>query len=196
MVHAAIRLGQNLAALAAPAAPPTTWNPAAKDAAILLSGGNLVATVNSPPVNTYGSVKGTNSRSSGLLHFEITFAGATSDAIGIGLCNAAAAVNNYAGVDSNSVGYFNNGNVGISGGVAAVLPTFGNQTVALEVDIPSLLVYFQVFGGPRSAGISIAAISGALFPMWTGRNAGNVGTANFGASAFLIAPTAGYSAWG
>lgn len=174
----------------------TTWNNAVRDVAITLSGGDLTALITGVPASTFGTVKATTAKSAGRWHFEVTFTGVTSNSTGVGVSNPAGATNSFVG-GPNSCGLFNNGNVGRNSTLVTTLSSFGNGAIiAVEVDLVSSLIFFQPFGGSRSAGIDISALGATVFPAWTGSVMGNQGVANFGATAFAVAVTPGFSAWG
>jgi hypothetical protein len=185
------------------AAPPTitTWNPADKSAAISLSGGNLTAS--HPAVGfADGIVRSTTSKSSGKWHFEVTVNATGPTRPGIGLANSTQSLTTFLGAaGSNSVSLFGNGDVYINAvvvlaGATGSFDTGLPKVIAVEYDADNDLVFFQLSGGPRTAGISTAALGGTLFAAYNNAYFGDAATGNFGASAFVISPTLGFSAWG
>lgn len=78
---------------------PITWNPADKNSAVVLSGSDLVAGANA---TSWKMVRATSGASAKKLYFEMKVTAGTNCMIG--LAKAAASLNNYIGVDSNSWG--------------------------------------------------------------------------------------------
>lgn len=185
------------------AAPPpavTTWNPADKAASISLSGGNLIT--GHPGAFSDGIVRSTTSKSAGKWHFEVRVTATGPTRPGIGLANATQTLAAILGdVGNNSVSLFGNGDAYINGVVVLAGATGGfdsglPKVLAIEYDADGDLVYFQLSGGPRSAGINTAGIGATLFAAIDHAYPGDAATVNFGASAFVISPTLGFSAWG
>ncbi len=173
---------------------PTTWNPSDKSANITLSGSNLTAT--DTATDTRALVRATTSKTSGKWHFEATLVSGTVSP-GIGVANATASLTAYLGVDNNGIGWFCTGSVNRNGGQQGVVDSYAaTDILAVEVDLDNHLIYFQKNGGSRSSGFDISAITGALFPTFSGYDLNSAMTANFGHTAFTITPTSGYSAWG
>lgn len=76
-----------------------TWSPTDKNSAVALSGGNLVASANA---TSWKMVRATSGASTKNLYFEMQVTAGNNCMMG--LAKAAAALNNYIGVDSNSWG--------------------------------------------------------------------------------------------
>jgi hypothetical protein len=178
----------------------TTWNPADRATGITLSGGNLIATVTGAGISDR-LVRSTTSKTAGKWHFEITVnANGLPGRPDIGIANAAESLAAGAlGDSADSIGYYGvaNGSVIYNSVSVGSLPTFGpGDTVAIELDADGDLVYFQKLGQARSAGFSVAGISGAYFAALGLFQTGDECSVNFGQTAFLVAVTGGYSAWG
>ena len=178
---------------AAPTTEVVTWNGSDSGANIALSGGNLIAT--STAGLAHRSLRATASRTGKLRKFEITVGPVgVNDAFGI--ANATASLSNYLGVDNSSLGWFSTGAVYLGGVPVATVDTYTNGSIiSFEVNDVADLIYLQKSGGSRSTGISIAAITGGLFPALDFFANGSAGTLNAGATAFTIAANTGFSGW-
>lgn len=154
-----------------------TWNPADKSADITLGGGNLVVTTTTG-VGIPAAVRGTN-MFTGKRHVEAipTYANQIN-VFGVG--NLAASLAGFVGGSADSLGMRANGEVyrnGVLQGTVGFTPTTGTP-FALEIDTPNQLVYF-LQGTVRSAGFSVAAIAGDLYPMCSLAAPGNEFATNF-----------------
>jgi hypothetical protein len=171
----------------------TTWNPADKNANVTLSGGNLTATQTA--ASTDGAVRGTTSKSTGKWHFEVYVAAGATGRPSMGIANSSQSLSASNGADSAVI--FQNGTpviAGVSQPLVTAMTTPGYM--AIEVDLDNSDIYFQFNGGSRDGPYDISGISGPFFPFVCVFNTGNSGVANFGQSAFSVAVTSGYSAWG
>ena len=175
--------------------PPSTLNPLDKAPGITLSNGNLTATNNNSAI---ANVRSTTPRTSGKLKFEITcgVTGAPSSP-SFGLATASASLTVNIGTDLNSLDvdraggvFYNNLNIGASD------PYVSGSIISLEVDFAGLTLFTQVFGGSRLGPFALPPLLSPAFVIVDAFNLNNSMTVNFGATAFAIAPTAGYSAWG
>lgn len=169
------------------------WNPADKNSEITLSNANLTAT--KAPGAAEGFVRGTTSKSSGKWHFEVTCQTPGTARDGVGIATSGASVDSGLLLANPGGAYQVNGYVG----AFATPAGFGNGTygngdvIAVEVDLDNLQLYFQKSGGSRIGPFTIG--SGAFFPAVTFDTTGAAFVGNFGASAFTITPTSGFSAW-
>jgi hypothetical protein len=195
MVHAAVRLGQNVAALSAPPGLVTTWNPLDKNAAIGLTAGNLTATAiaNAPNVCARATVF-----RSDLRQFEVTINAETEPFYpGVALGNSSASLNTFPGSDANGIG-FNGNNTGNLNGVLIAGPGFTwgpGDVITLEYDGGAKTLRLAKNGGAFSAAFDVSVIAGAVAPMMYTAETGDSLTANFGATAFVKAPGPGVLSW-
>lgn len=100
------------------------------------------------------------------------------------------------GGDVYSGGYRQNGNIVVLNSTVATTTSLSNgDTVAVELDLDNFEVSFQRFGGSRMGPYSISSLSGTagLAASLNFNYAADNCTANFGATAFLIAPTDGFA---
>ncbi|MFZ3008748.1 MAG: Ig-like domain-containing protein, partial [Phenylobacterium sp.] len=177
-------------------APTNTWSATAKSSSISLSNGNLTAS-NTASCCSDRTARAEISRTSGKVRFEVTVTGihGSNPYPGIGIANGSAQFNTYLGVDANSIAIFGNGMVHGNGtiGLSNTGITYGlGNTIAVEVDFDSRLIYFQKSGGTRSAGISFSFMSGAIYPAVTLLGVGDVVTANFGATPWIVPPSTAF----
>lgn len=189
---------------------PTTFDPANKSANITLSGGNLVATSTSTPVNG-NSVCTIRSQTSGAYYFETAATTLTGVAgnFGVGLANATfpiAADTFFLGGDANSIGYYDSGFVTLNALTVATIATFvQGSVIGVAYNKGVNRIWFRVGAGgwnnnilanqnpaTNTGGIDISAIVGAVFPAICLSVNADVATANFGATAFANAAPAGY----
>jgi hypothetical protein len=184
----------------------------ATSANVTLSGGNLVVT------NTGGSSGNQGARgadasgkTSGKYYFEITvttYGGGGNTALGIGTITST-----YTAMGSNattgdlvfpsSAAIFANGSV--VGGIGSSLPS--GTLVGIAVDLDNRKIWFRKTAGQwNSSGASgndpttnvggLVIPSGTMVPFCTFNAAGNVFTANFGATAFGgVVPSGFTSGW-
>lgn len=170
----------------------STWDPANKNAAIVLSNGNLTAVGS----GNNGSVKGTVGVSSGKYYWEITGNGTTYSAYAmVGVGNATAALTDYPGGNANSWGYyFQTGNKYFNLVSTAYGSTSGSTaTVGVKLDMDAGTIGFIVGGVDQ--GIAFSGLTGTLYPMFGGGTAAGTSsvTANFGATTFVYSVPAGYT---
>jgi hypothetical protein len=190
-----------------------TWNPADKDANIVLSNGNLTATGGSGTL--FNGVRATRFASAGKLYSEYVI---VADSATVG-SNGSWAVGNsissgpltsiILGSAASQWGYYPwSGLFYIAGTVSFIQADQTNgHVVQVAIDLGGKLIWVktQASNWNNSApanpatgtgGASIAAMTaGALAPTWAAGGSAVV-TANFGASAFAFSVPAGFSAWG
>lgn len=182
---------------------PTTWN-AADLAAVTLSNGNLTATTTS----AQGGVRGVAALSSGKNYCEYTIKTIISNALAVGFALASTnlATSGLVGAAiMNRLGaiFVNNVNSGVGLGTRAA-----NDIIGIAVDISGKLIWFRVAPAGNwnasgtanpatgAGGISLTALSGALYPVFLSGGIGDAVTANFGATAFSGAVPSGFtSGW-
>jgi hypothetical protein len=187
----------------------TTWDPAALGSGLALSGGNLTATYTGASSNNAG--RANVSHSTGKFYWEFAWitSGAQAAAVmGFGTSAASPLSGYQIGIsDSNSYGWTPNGNVYFNGALATTVPGAPpTHTGCIALDIGGGLVWFRAdaasWNGSGTAdpatgvgGLSISALGVPLFPMFnTAANADQL-TVNFGASAFVQTPPAGFGNW-
>jgi hypothetical protein len=181
----------------------TAWNPADL-VNMTLSNNNLTATNTTAP----SGVRAIDGHASGKYYWESTVSTWVQSAtqVGFGLASAALAIT-VVGTAFVSKGtgniVVNNVNSGSSLGALSA----GN-TIGIALDVTNNLCWFRVapsgnWNGSGTAnpatgvgGVSISTITGTQFPMFLANGAGEVATANFGASAFSGAVPSGFtSGW-
>lgn len=170
---------------------PTTWNPADKGSACVLSNGNLTGTA--PAIN--GSVRSIFSTSSGKWYWEITTT-STTYSPGIGIGTAAASLANYPGSSSGAWAWFGNKGKKYTGGVSATYGTAGSiATSVIGVALDMTAGTITLYKNGVSLGVMYSGISGDIYALCGGNaSVASDWTANFGATAFAYSPPAGHQA--
>ena len=183
---------------------------------VTLSGGNLVAT-NTGTTSTNQGAKSATGKTSGKYYFEVTFT-AYSGAVARTMAGVGTSASTYAGMSTN-------GTSGIIGGVNGVvhangvgslhdfvpagsLPAGGTMGIAVDLDnrkgwfreTPSGLWNGSATANPATNAEGVTIPAGTMVPYCTfggtAGAAGNITTANFGASAFNGAVPSGFtSGW-
>lgn len=156
--------------------PNVAWNPADRATKITLSNENTTATKNVS--GGYAGARANTSHSTGLRYFEVTVPPGNEGAVG--LATSAASLSSPLGYGSStSVGLYDDGTLWAnynSYGAAKSGP-YGNTRVGFLVDVTARKLWIKeasgiwIHGGDPSsggAGIDIAGLSAALFPMMTG----------------------------
>jgi hypothetical protein len=191
-----------------PPPTPTTWNPADKDADIVLSSGNHIATVS---VTGNHCVRGTTSHASGKWYLE--YSGITiTNGYGLGIATAAQSLSNIAVDSTFAQGIDATGNVKGTGG-GGTLGAPSGHTIGMAIDITAGKYWFT-YDGSNWAGHTLGADPGtgslgcdytdtipaavAVFP-WVGLQsisaATETTTLNAGDSAFAFFVPTGFTAW-
>lgn len=181
---------------------PDTFDPANTAAGLTLSNGNLTAAYNSAG----GIARALVSQSGGKYYCEMTAASPTNDAIG--LCNASQSLTGYLSDSLNSVGYFNNGALGINNSYPGSGGTFANGTViAMAVDLTANLLWVKPGAGANwnnngsadpatgVGGFDISSITGPFYPGVYLSHASEAFTGNFGDTAYGLTPPSGFGNW-
>lgn len=180
--------------------PTDTFNPADKAAEITLSNGDLDAEITSSP-GGYRGVRSVGSRTTGKYHFEIEAdAGSTGSAhYAIGIANASADLNNYAGSSAHSIGWFGSGSVWHNASSVGTPGGFANGDILeIEVDLDNDTIKFRNNNSEAwSADFDISGISGPKFIFWESNQLNHkIINLNTGSVAFDGAMSSGFSPWG
>lgn len=187
----------------------TTFNPSKKSTHITLSGGNLVAT--SDVVSPLGTdVFSVAAHATGKYYAEFTLTTNSTDS-GVGIANASFMPDNgvVIGGDTNSLGYYADGNVyGNGGGTQTTLLTYTTaDVIGMAVDFSSSLIWWRKNNGnwnnsgaanpaTGTGGLNYSAyLSGTFNAGVEMLAASGVWAANFGATAYTNAAPAGYGNW-
>lgn len=173
----------------------STLDPSNKGANITLSNGNLTA---AGGAGSFTCVKGSASRGAGKYHFEVhidTKAGVNSPSVGV--ANAAASLSADAAKTTGIV-YQPDGHVWCNNVDLAALSGYNTgDTISVEIDMDASNAYFRLNAGTRQGPYSFSGVAGAMFPVLVFNTATAQATVNLsGSTAFTVAPTAGFSAWG
>jgi len=172
------------------------WHPTDKDSQITLSN-NLNTGTWVAGTGLHGQ-RGVIGHSSGKHYCELTV---TFPAAGVlvGLGNASAALNTYPGANTNSWGYYIDGNKYTNASATAYGATYATGAViGIDYDASTGTIVFYKNGVSQGTAFTGITAGGALYPMWA--NAGTGGTfaavLNHGATAFTGSLPGGSSAWG
>jgi len=184
---------------------PTTWNPADKTL-INLSNGNLTATSTGS-----GGVRSVLGQNAGKFYFEILMSTWGSAGTGAGLSTAAVPLTGGP-IGAGKIGVALNGTVWINNSPIVNIGTpASGSVVGIAADLTAPLAWLRLgAAGPWNAnsgsannpatgigGFNIAVLGGPLFPAFWASAIGEVGAANFGASAFAGAVPGSYTpGWG
>ena len=214
-----------LATAAAQTASSATWGggmasiagwDAATITAVMLSGGNLVATnVGTTSVDQGARVASTSGNTSGKYYFEATFTTLTAGGdYGVGIGTPASSylgMGQTGGVTGNML--FRSGNIYSAGtlqGGSSLAARSNGDVIGIAVDLDNRRVWFRVApsGNWNNSGTAnpatntggVVTPAGTMVPFCTfggaGGTADNVLTANFGASTFTGAVPSGFtSGW-
>ncbi len=171
-----------------PTPTPTfaTWNPADTGATTTLSNGNLteISTSSSMTRSTIG-------KSAGKWYWEVT---ADGGLMVIGIATAAAGLNLSLGTDAFGWGIYSpTGDIFHNSALTPYGASYAATNVlgfALDMGAGTLEIFLN--GG--SFGIGVTGLVGPVFASSGNGPPTSQATANFGASAFMFAPPAGYNA--
>lgn len=183
-----------------PPPPVTTWNPSDKSSLITLSGGDLTAERSAG--GSFAGVRSTTSKTTGKHHFEVTAVVLPSGSGPYAYCGVANAVfdmttNPAFGDYTNNIAFRAGGAVFAGGDAVYSNPATAfttGETIAIEVDVDAKTFDVYVDGAWR--GPFSYSFTGAVFAFFETFAFADKVTVNFGASAFLITPQSGYTAWG
>ena len=189
----------------------TTWNPADKSAGITLSAGNLVATNNN---NAMAGVRAIAGLATGRSYWEVTFTTTTLGTDAAGIINGSFALNSVLqSVAANSpiLGVQANGSM-TGGTTGSSLGPIGSGTVCFAVDFGAQAFWARLGAAGNwnasgtanpatgAGGVSMVSINlgnGVMtYPWCVVGNTNDRMTANFGDSAFVGVPPAGFAAAG
>ncbi len=181
----------------------TTWNPADKDASIVLSNGNR--TSNKPGAAVPKILRSTTSKTSGKRYAEFTIGGTGGggDAVSAGLANATASLASGIGNSGNSMGYSSDG--GQPGcGFAGPGAFNAGDILCLAIDLDNNKLWGRINNGAWSAsgdpvtgtnGSSTSGLGSTKYLMGGHDWPNPTNTINGGQTAFTYSPPTGYSAW-
>lgn len=167
-----------------------TWNPSDKNANIVLSGGNLIATDGS---DAWSGVRANIGVSTGKWYWEITITLLSNDFM-VGAARAAQSLSNdgtgsqaysyYTALTSHYKVYASNVSYG------AAFATGDVVGIALDLDNGTI----EFFLNGASQGVAFTGISAdTYFPWFNSYQAAQIATANFGASAFAYSVPSGFN---
>jgi hypothetical protein len=190
-------------------------NPFDKNASLILSGGNLIATGSGA---SYEPVRSAPTRGSGLLYFEFTINNYDT-AMGLGIANSSESLTggNRGGDDTNCAALVSfAGGMRFNGTTYFGMPgaTTNGAVICFAVNFTSKDIWVRVNGGlwnndasadpaagthgvnsPTYANGALTSFFGTPLNVWASMFATSSVTVNFGGTAFAETVPAGYSAW-
>jgi trimeric autotransporter adhesin len=168
-------------------AAAVTWNPSDKNSDFVLSNGNLTALVSGA---TTGIARATVGKSTGKWYWEVKPAAGSFTMFGV--AQAGHSLSAYVGSTIRS--YYNfNGNKYDTATTAYGASYSSTDTVGVALDMDSGTLTFYKNG--VSQGTAFTGLTGTWYPSVTAMgDAGDGGTANFGATAFTHTPPSGFVA--
>jgi len=187
-----------------------TFNPAFEGAEIVLSNGNLTATDSTGSVFT--AVGSTISKSTGKFYSEFTVGATTVSNMTLGIGNSSQTLSGFLGdAGNNSVCIFFDGTECMNNSFGAALTSAwtSGAVVCMAADLTAKKIWWRINGGNWNAdvianqnpatgagGFSFATLNaGPYFPMIGFRQAGEIFTANFGATAYAQTAPSGFGNW-
>lgn len=184
----------NVASTAAFTTAGMIWDPATKGASVTLTGGNLTAAAGV----AWDSARSSIARTTGKWYWEITINTTTSSEL-IGICDSGFQNNNFVGGYANSAGWQAGGSTDRVGwGTGPIAPTGGGYATgdvigfALDVDAGHCWMHRNGVWQPNDP-TGAASVTGIIGPVYVAASPYNANiTANFGATAFVYAPPAGF----
>lgn len=167
-----------------------TRDPANKNANIVLSWWNLIAT---NPAGTTGSVKSTLFKGGGKRYWECTI-NSQGSLVVVGIGKSTATLANYPWSDANGYGYLYSNGKKITGNsqvtYGAAYTTWDIISVALDLTVWEVTFYKNWV----SQWVAYTWITWSFYAM-SGVRGGAIVTVNFGATAFAYTPPAGFNPW-
>lgn len=145
----------------------------------------------------YRGIRSIGGKSTGKFHFEAAVDESTSD-WGVGVGNASALLDNFAGANNDSIGYFASGNVWLNNSAVGSAGSFSDGSIIeVELDADGQTIQFRPNNAASWSSFSIAALgAGPYYIFWSSVADQDAVTLNTGADAFDGALSSGYSAWG
>lgn len=184
------------------------WNPADKHAEITLSGSNKIAEMLNGSAADFRSVRAAQSKSSGVLYFEVALAAAyssgTAASLAAGVCDSAMQLTGdpiFGALSGNRAHTRANGQYGNQGGHVGSLSTSfstnGAHTLGLVADFSTRTLTFY-FDGVNAGSTTWASGSAAMYPscsIGAGSSASGGWTLRLTAAEFAQSIPPGASAW-
>lgn len=171
----------------ASAAVYATWNPADKGANVSLSNGNLTA------LNVAGSnelVRSTLGKSTGKWYWELTVGAVRQD---LGVANASESLTTFTGASANSTGYNSSGSIFRNSSVLASVAAYApGDVIGIALDMTAGTVAFYKNNVLQ---YTATGLTGTMYAAGGGTSSSPSSvTANFGATALVYSPPAGFNA--
>ncbi|WP_426111020.1 sialate O-acetylesterase [Massilia sp. PWRC2] len=193
-IHANNAIGSGVDSLASGSVMPVavvtyaTWNPADKNANVVLSNGNKTVAGTVGAGGAFESIRSTVSKTAGKWYWETTI-GAVPTLIGIG--RATATLSDFAGNNADSWGYYHTGSVYNAASPTTVDAYVAGDVIAIALDMGAGTVAFYKNNVLQA---TKTGVTGTLFAMATVKDGAPPGsfTTNFGASAFAYTPPSGF----
>lgn len=172
-----------------------TWNPADKAAAVVLSGGNLIATITGQESMVRSTVGVSSASANNKPYWEITVNVNSTSNTAIGIAQASALLNNYSGQNLQSYGIFDGGGGYLFGGALAgsgYLTYTNGDVIGFALDMVAGTL--MVTKNNVAMGSGITGLTGTYYATTSiGTTISlNQCTANFGASPFAGTVPVGY----
>lgn len=165
-----------------------TLNPADKNTNVILTNGNL--TYQNSTTGQIG-VRATIGKTTGKWSWEVTVGGTQENDLGI--ATSSYSLSTWLGNDANGAGYDqSDGKIYVSGTGSAFGATYTNGDV-LRFELDADAKTLHIFKNNTSQGTYTYSFTGAIYPASGGFALNANGTFNFGATAFVNAPTSGYN---
>lgn len=176
----------------------STWNPADKGPAVVLSNGNRVLTVAGAPQSARGTLSITTG--SQKLYAEVTVLLTGDTSIGVG--NSSATLTSFVGRDANATGYGSPGALIFNNMPVFTWPTFGaGDIIGIATNTATHELWWSkngvwTAGDPvAGTGSPISWPSATVFLMASDQDGGSE-SVNTGQQPFAHGPPTGYTAWG
>ena len=190
---------------------PVTLDPANKSAVVLLSGGNLTATVSSGNGDNIAKQTAPPSNEPTKIYLEVQPTAGTAVHVGVGLANASQALTDYLGDGNNSFGFYFSGIATLNNVFTTVdaAPPGTSGTYGLAFDLTAKKFWETHDGVNFNSGLAgtqnpATGVGGFDFSTVTGTSlfvstsegndtVNDVETLNFGASSFAYSMPSGFS---